>query len=418
MLLKDINGSKREQFRKLNHIIKSRFGFSVSENTSVEKIDQSLVIIENEIRDLKEKTTLRESAAMSKFVLMRDALSLLRESAVPEVTSNNPYRAVIDWLSNAAADAVTLGDAYDDAIRTVMKEYRSSKWRYPDERVEADVRAATRQNLISQHKGSVAAPSTLPVFESVSITITSDNIAEIISWLESKVTDAPAELSAPVNDKLTATYGSDADIEDNAFASVYAPSMSLPKFQSNKVNEMKENAIKRLRTLLETEVAEAEIIATARSFASEVQEMIEKLSRLQNEDLPPLTDSMKEEYGIAIANDFHSKSQVALQGALEALYSAKDEIDNSVISLATGESNTDMDADISANPEFSADPSLGTETDFDAIEDEFGGAEVAAGELDEPLGRVKKESIRNLKKKIMEMENRLATLTRASKKAK
>ena len=54
------------------------------------------------------------------------------------------------------------------------------------------------------------------------------------------------------------------------------------------------NLVKNLRRLLETEVSQAEVMMAAKKFAEELQEMVEKIGRLQNEDLPPVTDQMRE----------------------------------------------------------------------------------------------------------------------------
>ena len=420
-------------FGRLNKLIKKQFGFSISENISYSKILETTSLINREISDLKLDKSLRESSELTKLVLMRDALTILKENydLQPQIHSGNPYRSLMAGLVDAVVDSVCLGDDFNDAIKFAMREYRSSKWRFPDDRVEQDLRELSRTKIISK-----CSKPELPVMESqLSVMFTTTDMNEIHKWMSS----AGAALCGDTRSKLHDFYSQQGSIPepdqcsddyyaDRVIGDFYAPELSSSSRTLFKVNEMKSNIVKKLRTLLETEVAEAEIISTARGFASEVQEMIEKLSRLQNEELPPLTDSMKEEFGISLANNFHSKSQAALQGALEALYSAKDEIDNSVISIATGKTmGNDMDVDISNDPAMSADPDVGGE-EFDSLAglesddeaslgsiddmgDEFGGSDAMTGD-DDPLGRTKKESIRNLKKAIMEMEQKLAKLSK------
>lgn len=161
---------------------------------------------------------------------------------------------------------------------------------------------------------------------------------------------------------------------------------------------MKENLVKNLRRLLETEVSQAEVMMAAKGFAQELQEMIEKIGRLQNEDLPPVTDQMRETYGTESSSAFQTQIYGALQGVMDALYTAKNQVDDAVSSMAlTGQvtASVDMDKDVEADmPDVEEPPA-----DLDNLGDEFGGAEE-----EEPLGRSKKMESRRLQLKILEMK--------------
>ena len=163
---------------------------------------------------------------------------------------------------------------------------------------------------------------------------------------------------------------------------------------------MKENLVKNLRRLLETEVSQAEVMMAAKGFAQELQEMIEKIGRLQNEDLPPVTDQMRETYGTESSSAFQTQIYGALQGVMDALYTAKNQVDDAVSSMAsTGQvtASVDMDKDVEADMgdmEGEEPPA-----DLDNLGDEFGGAEE-----EEPLGRSKKMESRRLQLKILEMK--------------
>src|SRR5271165_4302482 len=87
----------------------------------------------------------------------------------------------------------------------------------------------------------------------------------------------------------------------------------------------------------------------AKGFASELQEMVEKIGRLQNEDLPPVVDQMRETYGTESSSAFQTQIYGALQGVMDALYTAKNQVDDAVSSMAsTGQvgAQTDMDKDM------------------------------------------------------------------------
>ena len=188
---------------------------------------------------------------------------------------------------------------------------------------------------------------------------------------------------------------------------------------------MKENLVKKLRRLLETEVSQAEVMMAAKGFAQELQEMIEKIGRLQNEDLPPVTDQMRETYGMESSSAFQTQIYGALQGVMDALYTAKGQVDDSVSNLAsTGQvsAQTDMDKDIGMDDMGGSDD-MGGDADLDMDEpdldldnigdepemgDEFGG--------EEPLGREKK--MESLERKVFEMKKLVAKVKKLKESSK
>lgn len=175
-----------------------------------------------------------------------------------------------------------------------------------------------------------------------------------------------------------------------------------------RVREMKENYVSQLRVLLESEIDEAEIVIAVKGISKSLQEMIEKIGRLQNEDLPPLSDQVRDVYDISVSTGFQESASQALQNVLDTLFQAKDEMDMMVQKLASGA------ADISAGVDMDAPLDVGMEPDAfdvglgDDLGDDFGGIDAAAGPEEEPLGRAKKESVQHTKHKIAEMQRMIA----------
>lgn len=180
----------------------------------------------------------------------------------------------------------------------------------------------------------------------------------------------------------------------------------------------------KLRKLLESQVEEAESIIAARGFSQELQDMIQKLGRLLNEDLPAVSDQMRHSLGPDIATAFEDQTTQVLQSVMDNLRTGKQDIDNSVAKISMGEmpasdletsSFNDMDLD-SEEPELDLDlDSEEPELDLDSEEpDQFAGDEVAAGG-DEPLGRARKESLQRMEKKLAEARR---LLDKAKKKVK
>lgn len=178
---------------------------------------------------------------------------------------------------------------------------------------------------------------------------------------------------------------------------------------------MKEGYVKKLRSLLEAEVGQAESLVAARSFSQELQGMVEKLGRLMNEDLPTVSEQMRSSYGPDIATGFEDQTIAVLQEVLETLRKSKQEIDNSVAQISDGQAPTaggmnDMDVD---DEEMDLDLDLGDEGDLD-LGDELDdldlgdeGEEAPDAPDDEPLGRAKKESVESVKNKLVEARRKL-----------
>lgn len=176
---------------------------------------------------------------------------------------------------------------------------------------------------------------------------------------------------------------------------------------------LKENYVKTLRNLLESEVEQAEVLIAAKGFAQEMQSMIEKVGRLQNEDLGPVVDQMRETYGNEIADSFNRQLDSALQEILDSMKSTQAVMNNAVNDIANGAvpsdelgMGMDMDGDdMGLDAELPGDD---LEAELDDMEDEFGGDDAAAGPVDEPLGRAKKESMINMAKRLKEAKQMLA----------
>jgi hypothetical protein len=132
--------------------------------------------------------------------------------------------------------------------------------------------------------------------------------------------------------------------------------------------------------LVEGELETAEVVLAAKDMVDSVQDMITDASKMQNEELPPLLDSIRDQVGTAEADAFESTVSSALQGLMEALKAARDALDSGARVLA-GEQQpmTQQGGDMGVMPpgpeEMPAEEPSG-----------FGGAEVAAGGPEE-MGR-------------------------------
>ena len=183
---------------------------------------------------------------------------------------------------------------------------------------------------------------------------------------------------------------------------------------------MKEGHIKTLRKLLEAETAQAESLIAAKSFSQELQDRIEKLGRLVNENLPAVSEQMRDAYGADVATGFEDQVSTTLNGVMDSLRSSKQEIDNSVSAIADGgvPSNdmADFDDEGFDDEELGGDElDLDGDVDLDVdaeldLGDEFAGDDAMAGDVEEPLGRSKKEALEIIGKQLVEAQQKLARI--------
>lgn len=162
---------------------------------------------------------------------------------------------------------------------------------------------------------------------------------------------------------------------------------------ANATIESSQNFAKDMRRLLESEVNEAEVLIAAKGFSQELQTIIEKLGRLQNEDLGPVTDRMKEVYGEQVGNDFYGKVNGEFQSLLDSMKGTRDNITGIIMGMAQGQMGViqnDMTADVDLNGDAPIDDLTDAPLEPDLEDDGFAGADVAAGPEEEPLGRAKK----------------------------
>jgi hypothetical protein len=143
--------------------------------------------------------------------------------------------------------------------------------------------------------------------------------------------------------------------------------------------KLEKTLMEELNSLLEVDAAEAEITMAARSIVDELQDVIEKLGKIQNDQIGPLADEMAYSHGPDQASTFKGSVDDAINGLLGQARSAKDAVQDATLVLS-GEKMADDMGDV----ELGGD--MGDEMEDDITAD-FGGDESASGEESNPLGR-------------------------------
>lgn len=129
--------------------------------------------------------------------------------------------------------------------------------------------------------------------------------------------------------------------------------------------------------LTEGEMESAELVLAAKDMVDQLQKMQEQLGELQNENLPPLVDAIRDEMGQDKADSFSNAAKGTVETCLSAVESARAGMDGAT-RLLTGE---ETGIDLGADPEGADAMEPAGDVGLDDID-----AELPAMELDSPEG--------------------------------
>ena len=176
-------------------------------------------------------------------------------------------------------------------------------------------------------------------------------------------------------DKIKRTHGA-AAVEKNA---TY---MEMLMVRESIHRWMQEN---RTQYIAESEMAKSEAILAAKDMVDSVQDMLEKVSKMQSEQMPALLDTIRDQIGADKAEQFKSSMLPLLGDLATQLASARETADTASRGLAGEQVAQPMDmgmgGDMGGMP---AAPE--SDLDSDMGDDEFAATDAAAGGAEE-LGR-------------------------------
>ena len=138
--------------------------------------------------------------------------------------------------------------------------------------------------------------------------------------------------------------------------------------------------------LNEGEVGNAEVLLAAKNMVDSVQDAIEKVGKMQNEQLPELLDSIRDQIGSEQADGFKNAVGSTLETLMQNLQSAREGVDSGVRILSGEQVDNPMAMpDTAAPAPEELPPAPASDLDQDET-DGFGASDAAVGGA-EQLGR-------------------------------
>jgi len=145
----------------------------------------------------------------------------------------------------------------------------------------------------------------------------------------------------------------------------------------------------RRQTLVEGEVGNAEVLLAAKNMVDSIQDAIEKVGKMQNEQLPELLDSIRDQVGSEQAEGFKNAVGTTLDTLMQNLQTAREGVDGGVRILTGEQVDNPMampgdQADLSGG-DAGLPPAPGSDLDQEET-DGFAATDAATGGAEE-LGR-------------------------------
>jgi len=141
--------------------------------------------------------------------------------------------------------------------------------------------------------------------------------------------------------------------------------------------------------IVEGEMEAAEQVMASKNMVDKIQKMVEDLGGMLNEDLPPLTDSIRDNMDSTMADEFNAAMQQLLSNALEGMRQSREQVD-AAARILTGEAAPEMMGDeamVDPDAEMEMEPTTDMEMDAEAPAEEDFAAADAAQSGEEELGR-------------------------------
>lgn len=161
MLLNEIGKSPSTTLTKINTYLESNYKFKIAEGVQYHDLVAIMEQIQDEIIDLKMSgEDSKSSPEISKRLLVLEGIKSLKEFAMIQFQSpllDKVVKNLVDFVVDTFHISGYQGHTdFDKAVEKAMDEYRSSRYRFPDDMIEQRV----RQEAMQQLQASMPSPTT------------------------------------------------------------------------------------------------------------------------------------------------------------------------------------------------------------------------------------------------------------------
>jgi hypothetical protein len=130
--------------------------------------------------------------------------------------------------------------------------------------------------------------------------------------------------------------------------------------------------------ITESEMGKSQAILAAKDMVDSIQDMLEEVSKMQNEQMPALLDTIRDQIGMEQADAFKAAVEPLLGNMVQQLSSARGTADDAARALAGEQVAQPMDMGMGAAAPMPGEmPAADTTSDIDT--DEFAATDAAAG---------------------------------------
>ena len=106
--------------------------------------------------------------------------------------------------------------------------------------------------------------------------------------------------------------------------------------RAGKSRHLAEQRLRRAKIMEQQDLAQAETLLAAKDLSNQLQQTAEKIAKMSVEDLMPLVDVMREQFGPEAAQGFNDTVKASLESLLSTTTDTKEQVDTSIETLQQG----------------------------------------------------------------------------------
>ena len=138
MLLNEFNSPTMVKYAAISKALKSQYGISIKE-TDEDNLKALSESLSSDIHQYRIENMSPRDPRVAKKLLMLEGVKCLLENMRIE-RQHREYQKILGDVYALACRMLDVGDDVEETLKSCMKVYRSSKYRFPDDEFEFDLR--------------------------------------------------------------------------------------------------------------------------------------------------------------------------------------------------------------------------------------------------------------------------------------